>query len=36
VKTALVQAKGNRTLAARLLGISRRTLHNKLEEQQID
>ena len=36
VKTALIQAKGNRTLAARLLGISRRTLYNKLEEQQID
>ena len=35
LKTALTQAKGNRTLAARLLGISRRTLYNKLEEQQL-
>jgi len=25
------KAKGNRTLAARLLGVSRRTLYNKLE-----
>ena len=29
---ALEQAKGNRTLAAKLLGVSRRTLYNKLEE----
>ena len=29
---ALTQAKDNRTLAAKLLGISRRTLYNKLEE----
>jgi two-component system response regulator AtoC len=29
---ALNKAKNNRTLAARLLGISRRTLYNKLEE----
>jgi two-component system response regulator AtoC len=29
---ALAQAKDNRTLAAKLLGISRRTLYNKLEE----
>jgi two-component system, NtrC family, response regulator AtoC len=35
LQTALAQAKGNRTLAARLLGISRRTLYNKLEEQQL-
>jgi DNA-binding NtrC family response regulator len=33
--TALAQAKNNRTLAARLLGVSRRTLYNKLEEHQI-
>jgi two-component system response regulator AtoC len=30
--SALQQAKDNRTLAAKLLGISRRTLYNKLEE----
>jgi two-component system response regulator AtoC len=29
---ALAQAKDNRTLASKLLGISRRTLYNKLEE----
>ncbi|MFL5320517.1 MAG: sigma-54-dependent transcriptional regulator [Myxococcaceae bacterium] len=29
---ALAQARNNRTLAARLLGVSRRTLYNKLEE----
>jgi two-component system response regulator AtoC len=29
---ALERAGDNRTLAARLLGISRRTLYNKLEE----
>jgi two-component system response regulator AtoC len=32
LKNALEKAKGNRTLAARLLGVSRRTLYNKLEE----
>jgi two-component system response regulator AtoC len=32
LKDALERAKGNRTLAARLLGVSRRTLYNKLEE----
>ena len=30
LRNALVQAKGNRTEASRLLGISRRTLHRKL------
>jgi two-component system response regulator AtoC len=29
---ALARARGNRTVAARILGISRRTLYNKLEE----
>ncbi|HVE85871.1 MAG TPA: sigma-54 dependent transcriptional regulator [Myxococcales bacterium] len=32
LQAALAQAKDNRTLAAKLLGISRRTLYNKLEE----
>jgi len=32
VVAALQEAKGNRTAAARLLGISRRTFYNKLEE----
>jgi DNA-binding NtrC family response regulator len=32
VREALAKAKGNRTLAARLLGVSRRTLYNKLDE----
>lgn len=32
VEDALLRAKGNRTAAARLLGVSRRTLYNKLEE----
>jgi two-component system, NtrC family, response regulator AtoC len=30
--TAIARAGGNRTLAARILGVSRRTLYNKLEE----
>jgi len=32
VRDALAKAKGNRTQAARLLGVSRRTLYNKLDE----
>jgi two-component system response regulator AtoC len=32
LKGALDKARGNRTLAARLLGVSRRTLYNKLDE----
>lgn len=32
---ALEKARGNRTLAARLLGVSRRTLYNKLNEHGI-
>jgi two-component system response regulator AtoC len=32
LEAALARAGNNRTLAARLLGISRRTLYNKLEE----
>jgi two-component system response regulator AtoC len=35
LKNALEKAKGNRTLAARLLGVSRRTLYNKLEEHGV-
>jgi DNA-binding NtrC family response regulator len=36
IQEALVRAKGNRSLAARLLGVSRRTLYNKLEELGFD
>lgn len=32
LRNALVKAKGNRTQAARLLGMSRRTLHRKLKQ----
>jgi two-component system, NtrC family, response regulator AtoC len=32
LRNALVQARGNRTQAARLLGVSRRTLHRKLRQ----
>jgi two-component system response regulator AtoC len=35
ITTALQQASNNRTLAARLLGISRRTLYTKLDEHSI-
>jgi transcriptional regulator of acetoin/glycerol metabolism len=33
---ALVRAGGNRTLAARLLEVSRRTLYNKLREHGLE
>jgi DNA-binding NtrC family response regulator len=33
---ALARAAGNRTLAARLLEVSRRTLYNKLHEHGLD
>jgi two-component system response regulator AtoC len=36
ITKALQQAKGNRALAARLLGVSRRTLYTKLEELGIE
>ncbi len=36
VRDALERARGNRTQAARLLGVSRRTLYNKLSELGID
>ena len=33
--TALQRANDNRTVAARILGVSRRTLYNKLEEYRL-
>jgi len=36
LEKALKSANGNRSVAARLLGISRRTLYNKLEEHQLE
>ncbi len=35
LERALAKAKGNRTVAARILGVSRRTLYNKLAEHDI-
>jgi two-component system response regulator HydG len=36
IQKALAETKGNRTTAAKLLGVSRRTLHNKLREYGIE
>jgi two-component system response regulator AtoC len=36
IDRALRKAKGNRTVAARILGVSRRTLYNKMDEHSIE
>lgn len=36
IRQALLQATGNRSEAARLLGINRRLLYDKIQEHQID
>ena len=36
IKQALKQCNGNRTAAAKILGISRRTLHRRLAEMELD
>ena len=36
IKQALKQCDGNRTAAAKLLGISRRTLHRRLAEMELE
>ena len=36
IRAALAEAKGNRTLAAKKLGISRRTIYRKIEEYGLD
>jgi len=36
IRAALAEAKGNRTLAAKNLGISRRTIYRKIEEYALD
>ena len=36
IKQALKQCNGNRTAAAKLLGISRRTLHRRLAEMELE
>ena len=35
LQKALAKANGNRTVAARILGVSRRTLYNKLAEHEL-